>query len=58
VGFINGNIMNMAAQLGGMRSDTIHANMCSRSTLLAGKPGNTHVVPPKCRIAATTKTCM
>jgi hypothetical protein len=42
--------MKMAAQLGGMRSDTIHASMWSHNTLLAGKPGNTHVVPPKAEL--------
>jgi hypothetical protein len=42
--------MKLAAPLGGIPSDTFHASTWSRGTLLAGKAGNTHVVPPKCRI--------
>jgi hypothetical protein len=36
----------MIARFGEDRSDTFHASVWSRGTLLAGKAGNTHVVPP------------
>jgi hypothetical protein len=36
----------MIARFGEDRSDTFRASMWSRSTPLAGKAGNTHVVPP------------
>jgi hypothetical protein len=41
----------MSAWLGVDQSDAFHASMGSHSSMLAGKKGNTHVVPPKCQIA-------
>ena len=45
----------MIAQLGEDPSDTIHASMWSRGTLLAGKAGNTHVVPPNAEMPKQLK---
>jgi hypothetical protein len=50
--------MKMNAPLGEHPSDTFHASMGSHGTMLAGKTGNTHVVPPKCQTAAITKIYM
>jgi hypothetical protein len=48
----------MGAPLGEHPSDTFHAGMGSHGTMLAGKTGNTHVVPPQCQIATTNEICM
>jgi hypothetical protein len=45
--------MKMIAPLGKNLSDTFHASIWSHDTVLAGKSGNTHVVPPICRFAST-----
>ena len=47
--------MKMSAPLGENPSNTFHASMGSHGTMPAGRIGNTHVVPPKCLTATTTK---
>jgi len=47
------NIKKMIALLGENPSDTFHDSIVPPGTVLAGKTGNTHGVPPKCRTATT-----
>src|SRR5882757_1654378 len=43
--------IKMSAPWGVDPSESFHASTGSRGSMLAGKKGNTHVVPPKCQIA-------
>jgi hypothetical protein len=45
--------MNMITPSGDYPSDTFHDSIAPRGTMLPGKNGNTHVVPPACRVATT-----
>ncbi len=43
--------LKMSALWGTDPADTFHVSTGSHGSMLAGKKGNTHVVPPKCQIA-------